>query len=386
MSTPQTPITILGAGIAGLTLGRCLRYHGIPTILYEKRSKEYTHKYGITLQPSTYQPLLKILDLDEPTFRKITAIDGNGHVDSYTSFTPKEEVSKCVRVHRGKFEQMLREGLEIKWGSQIESVKKDGQSYRIKVKNVTAFDTRALVATDGTHSIVRSTLSDSKLKVLPYVAFYGRRRISQATYEEIFKGHFRKSLVSHERKGPTLLQLSLSDITPEYVEVNWIYSRPSSGASDELLNPERSPDSANVIPEALFEEVSRLKDLSSPYAEIFGSQSIKNDRILHWLMRSSLLANNDLQRLAKENVLLIGDAAHTEPIIGGNGANLAVDDAISLGNWTARDPKFAGVGSWYGTRHALWEKSADLGIEVISQLHSDGVGLERDSKKVHGVL
>ena len=43
----QQPIVIVGAGIAGLTLGRCLKQKGISTVLLERYTQSPRHTYGI---------------------------------------------------------------------------------------------------------------------------------------------------------------------------------------------------------------------------------------------------------------------------------------------------------------------------------------------------
>ena len=56
----QSTINIVGAGIGGVTLGRCLLKRGISSVLYERMSSSRRHGYGITLHSSAYQPLLKV--------------------------------------------------------------------------------------------------------------------------------------------------------------------------------------------------------------------------------------------------------------------------------------------------------------------------------------
>ena len=82
----QPTISIVGAGIGGLTLGRCLLQRGIRAVLYEKASSSSRHTYAITLQPSSYRPLLKVLNVDEATFKARVAVDagigGSGNINS----------------------------------------------------------------------------------------------------------------------------------------------------------------------------------------------------------------------------------------------------------------------------------------------------------------
>jgi 2-polyprenyl-6-methoxyphenol hydroxylase-like FAD-dependent oxidoreductase len=72
--SPQ-PLTIIGAGLAGVTLGRALLERGIPVVLYDRATSAPRHGYGISLHASTYRPLLNMLKMDEQTFRQNVAVD-----------------------------------------------------------------------------------------------------------------------------------------------------------------------------------------------------------------------------------------------------------------------------------------------------------------------
>lgn len=62
-------VRIIGAGIEGLILGRCLVNHGVPVVLYKRIPSIPRHGYNVTLHVSSYGPLLDTLGLDEWTFR-----------------------------------------------------------------------------------------------------------------------------------------------------------------------------------------------------------------------------------------------------------------------------------------------------------------------------
>jgi 2-polyprenyl-6-methoxyphenol hydroxylase-like FAD-dependent oxidoreductase len=70
-------ISIIGAGLGGLTLGRCLQKRGIAAILYERLDSPPRYSYGITLHASAYTPLLKALDVDEMDFKSRVAVDAS---------------------------------------------------------------------------------------------------------------------------------------------------------------------------------------------------------------------------------------------------------------------------------------------------------------------
>jgi 2-polyprenyl-6-methoxyphenol hydroxylase-like FAD-dependent oxidoreductase len=83
-------------------------------------------------------------------------------------------------------------------------------------------------------------------------------------------------------------------------------------------------------------EVGKLPELEHPFSDAFDVEYMRGDRILHWLMRDTLVPLDDLTRLAERRILLIGDAAHAMPILGGDGANATILDAVELAECIAR--------------------------------------------------
>ena len=73
----QTPITIIGAGLAGLTLARCLQRKGIQSIIYDNTKPTSRRQYAFDLHPAACQSLLQVLDVkNEVHFRSLLAFDG----------------------------------------------------------------------------------------------------------------------------------------------------------------------------------------------------------------------------------------------------------------------------------------------------------------------
>ncbi|KAI1325991.1 hypothetical protein F5Y16DRAFT_400862 [Xylariaceae sp. FL0255] len=197
MQVAQHSIHIIGAGIGGLTLGRCLLKYGIPTVLYEKVPGSSRHGYGITLHASSYRPLLDVLGLDEKILGGVSP-----WMVEPTSF----------RAHREKLEQLLRECLEVQWEHALEKVKHTASENVIGPGGGRQLQSAFVVGTDGPHSSTRkSPFSDTHFKVLPYVAFDGKRRISRARFDEVYAPAMGNSAIIETRVGDATLNVSVND-------------------------------------------------------------------------------------------------------------------------------------------------------------------------------
>lgn len=322
----QFQVSIIGAGISGLVLGRCLLQRGVPTVLFEKaRSSPRRNDYGITLHSSTYGPLLKVLDLDEKTFRQRVAVDSA--IDGLGSLGSKERSS--FKANRSRFEQLLSEGLDVRWEHEFEKVESSSAngkgSQTVYFKDGKKQGSSVLVGADGPHSQVRSLLAaDAKLQILPFATYNGKRRVSTAEFDEEFASAMQDRCVIEQRVSDALLQISINDRNQDQVSINYVYSRPArKDRDDQLYRPDRTKDAAKEMPEEFFEEVDQLKtELQEPFKSVFNAEALRKDRLLNWLMRSLHLNAETLSDAAKAGVVLLGDAVHAEPILGGQGRSL----------------------------------------------------------------
>lgn len=328
------PITIVGAGLAGLTLGRSLRKHDIPAVILERASSPPRSNYGITLHSSTYRPLLSLLQSDEPSFRAKVAVDsahGGAGALSSSSLAPGVVANPgSFRCHRGRLEAWLREGQNILWSHEVESFQTSAQKITLAVKDKKPTETKVLIGTDGVHSRIRKSLpSDVTLKVLPFVVFNGKRSMSILEYNDVVALALQNQTVIQSRHEDVLLEISINNFTPEAVELNYTYSRPAR-QNDQLHNPNRSVSGAADIPEEFFIELAQLRGLPKPFDALFDAAKVRQDRLLHWLMRVSSGTYDQMRSLADRGVLLLGDAIHAMPILGGEGANTAIKDGLDL--------------------------------------------------------
>lgn len=366
-------ITIIGAGIGGLTLGRCLLKHGIKTILYEKAPRGPRNNYGITLHYSAVRPLCKILDIRENELKKHIAVDADvggmgkqeGPLDSGIYDT-----TQSFRANKAKLEQLLSEGLDVRYECPLKDMKTTASGPELHFVSGDVIHADFVVGADGPHSVVRKALLPANgLEVLPFVAYNGKRRIPRNKFMELYEPAMRNMNVLEQKHKDTLLNVSVNEHKEEQVSISWTYSRPARGDSDSLHRPDRSNAEAKDIPEALFQEVNALENLEQPFLDVFNAEKMRKDRMLHWLMRRALAPLSDLQEtLAKNQVCFLGDAAHAEPIIGGNGANAAIIDGVQIAKVIA-EKGFAGLEERYNTAYPFWQLASKEDEERIAKMH-----------------
>lgn len=369
----QPTISIVGAGIGGLTLGRCLLQRGIRAVLYEKASSSPRHTYAITLQPASYRPLLKVLNIDESTFRSRVAVDagigGSGNINT-DGYGYRALEASSFRAHRGKFEDLLREGLDIQWGHTLESIKLDG-SHTLTFANGHSATSDVIIGVEGPHSAIRKQfLPSAEPEILPYVAFNGKRKILQDIFDDLYASAFKDTAVVETRHGDVVLNISINEATAEQVSISWVYSRPARGSSDALHKPNRPNAAAKDIPQEFFTEVDILKGLVQPFTDVFDAEKLRKERILHWLMRGILVRKDELKQLGQKAIFLMGDAAHAEQIIGGGGANGAIEDGVSLAEWIA-EKGASDLAKWYDERYIHWQEGQEKSRTSIAGIHGE---------------
>ena len=331
----QQPVNIIGAGIGGLTLARSLSKRGIPYVLYERQTSIPRHSYGITLHPSSYRPLLKILGLDEHSFRRRVAVDGQsggqGNINTKRLVHSGGIDPNSFRAHRGKLEQLLREGLEIQWNHSLEKAQKTLTGTVLRFQNGRQVDSTCTIGADGPHSSFRTSMAaTASLNVLPIVAFNGKRHVPRDLFERVFAPIMADSNLVELRQGDVVMQVAINEKKEDQVSLSWVYSRPSRGSMDSLHKPDRPLSGATEIPAEFYEEVGAMKGLDQLFEEVFDQEKLKTDRILHWLMRTTSIGVEEFHALACNGIFFMGDAAHAQPILGGQGANNAIKDGIHL--------------------------------------------------------
>nr|POE75577.1 fad-dependent monooxygenase nscc [Quercus suber] len=380
MGTP-THVHILGAGLAGLVLARSLKRLNprFAVTLYERDTAPALakrHGYAIALRREVWKALVPMLGGgggggggEQGAWERVGVL--KGRVEQAAEGGAGE-----VRVNRKRLEEVLREGLEVQTGHEVREVGagESGGSMRFGMgqdEEVLVEVPRGdvVVGADGVHSqLRRALLPEVESKVLPFVAFNGKRRVVRKLWEDKYRVSFPKGhtvLQSNVAGGATLLRISIDEVEDERVSISYTYSRPAKKeqAADALYKPNRPNAGAKDIPDELFEELRGIEhELEGALKEVFSADAVRRDRLLHWLMRSVMVPQQDLVKYARSGVLFVGDAVHHAPIIGSEGANEAVLDAMDLATFLTGAHQLS---EWYSdTRYVQqWREHVNVGVK-----------------------
>jgi 2-polyprenyl-6-methoxyphenol hydroxylase-like FAD-dependent oxidoreductase len=314
-------ITIIGAGLGGLTLASILHRHGIDTTIYELEASPTVRHQGsvLDMHEESGQLALQKAGLFE-AFRKMVIPGGDEmRILDKTGTIRLQDSGNDTRpeIDRGALRDLLLQSLPthfIHWGSKVTNVVKlEAGRHELTLASGETFTTTLLIGADGAWSKVRPLLSDAQPIYLGISFVETHLLDADVRYPEstalvghgsMFALSDEKGLITH-RDGDGRINIYIALKTPEpWTTSSGIDFRDPEAARQQLLNhfPDWNDQLRALITESNAELIPR---------------AIYTLPIGHRWERTP-------------GVTLLGDAAHLMSPFAGEGANLAMLDSMEL--------------------------------------------------------
>ncbi|GAA3713064.1 FAD-dependent oxidoreductase [Gordonia hankookensis] len=323
----KTPVTIIGAGLGGLTLARVLHVHGIPATIYEADPSAAARTQGgqLDIHEDDGQRALNAAGLTEE-FRKIIHVGGDATrmLDERGEVLlddPADDGTGRPEVLRGDLRQILLDSLPadtVRWGKKLAGVSAVGDgSHELTFADGSTVHAELLVGADGAWSKVRPLLSGATPEYVGTTFIetylYDADERHAATADAVGEGAMYAltpgtGITAHREVGSVL---------HTYVQLK----RPAEWIAD--IDFTDSGAAARIAAEfdGWAPELTAL---------ITDGETAPVPRMIYALP-------NDHRWDRVPGVTLLGDAAHLMPP-SGDGANLAMFDGAELGNAIAAHP------------------------------------------------
>ncbi|MET9908289.1 NAD(P)/FAD-dependent oxidoreductase [Streptomyces sp. NPDC006476] len=323
-----THVTIIGAGLGGLTLARVLHVHGIPATVYEAEASPVSRAQGgmLDIHDHNGQLALKAAGLFDEFLgivhpgaeaSRVMGKDGKVLLDE-----PDDGAGRRPEVPRGALRRILIDSLPadaIRWGHKVAGARSlDDGRHEVTFADGTTVTTGLLVGADGAWSRVRPLLSEAKPE------YVGLSIIE--TY--LFDSDIRHPATARAVGDGSLFALAPGKGISAHREPDGVLH-----TYVQLVKPQEWLDAVD------FTDAEAARALVAAEFEDWAPEltALITDGGTPLVPRPINTLPSDHRWDRVPGVTLLGDAAHLMPP-SGEGANLAMYDAAELGNALAAHP------------------------------------------------
>lgn len=363
MTGPTINISIIGAGLAGLTLALALHQQSIPVKVYESRPAPLNIGGAVMLSPNA----LKILDAlgiysivktKGYNFDNLEYRDLSGNLNEIQEFGGVEKFGyNGLRIYRYVLIDELvaalkQAGVTVEYGAKFSHIESDspvGVSFALT--DGRKFLTSILVGADGIHSTVRKHLYPDL-----ETTFVGMAGITAA-------------VPTSQLKLPEGYKIPVTIVSPKGA---FVIAPQQVDGSEVLIGKQMRLAPTNREPgwdrEFVADKESAIKFLQSgnehfPEFVRNATSHIEPEKVNKW----PFFIVPKLERWTSEtgNVLILGDAAHAIPPSAGQGINQAFEDVYILALILGKLDRIDSIGDAL----SFWQKYRQDRVDRVLELN-----------------
>lgn len=307
-------ISIIGAGIGGLTLGNILKQNNLDFTIYESAPEIKPVGSGIMMAINAMQVFDK-LGLKEKVEKAGNKIHGISITDENLKLISKTNVlelekkyNSCnVAIHRADLQRILAENIgfeNIKLNHSLKEIQKQ-ENYLLSFENAAEIESKIIFGADGIHSKIRNQVfKTGKIRNTKQMCWRG-------SVDFDLPEEFQKEAIEAWGKGKRFGFVKMTDR-----KIYW-YA---------VINQEIYNRNNNLI--------ENFQGFHPLINEIIESTLQEN------IILNDIIDLSPIPRWHTENLCLIGDSAHATTPNLGQGACQAIEDAYIIGKLLEKNKDF----------------------------------------------
>ena len=291
-------IAIIGAGIAGLTLGIMLKKNNIPNVIFERSSDVSENGAGISISPNGKRVLEKLEILDELQINSGNSAKSifYSNLKEITTISTNVLTTSRKCLHDALLNKYIDLGGNIEFNSELKDI--NTKQNQICLKNGEFFRVRHIAACDGIKSLCHKI--ESAINSNPKYSGYSVWRVIFESKQNSINFHLGPNfhVVSYPVDSNRVSFVAALKNDNKFKE-SW----KEKGTIDDLLDE---------VPPRIIDKYKSIKESKNIYK---------------W----GVYIRPQIEFLFKENITYLGDAAHPIVPFIGQGGCMALEDAYAFG-------------------------------------------------------